>query len=211
MKYLSQLPLLCMIAMLGACSSYLDISSTAYYQDVPPTSGRIYVKAADPAIAQSLEFQHYKTEFEIKFTEQGYTIVAESNAQMIAAISYGVEGANLTTSTSLQPSSGLNTSVRVGRSSRGRHGSVGISTGTGSTKTTSANISYSRFLKLDLSNVPENADEQSMSFYQITVKSQGKCANLTGVFKQMLFALFIQFPGESGKSIAMQVEGEEHC
>lgn len=209
MKYISRLSLLFFIVMQSACSSFIDINSTAYYQDAPPTSGNIYVKPADPALLKSLEFQHYKTQFEIKLTEKGYTITAEANAQMIALISYGVEGAELITSTSLQPSSGFNTSVRVGRSSMGRHGSVGISSG--SIQTTSSKLNFNRYLTLELIKVSNQTDIKPVSFYQITVRSEGECANLTAVFDPMLFALLTIFPGESGKTISMQVEGEERC
>lgn len=199
-----------MVTLISACTTYSDISTTAFHQNNLPTHGSIYVTATDPAISDSLEFNHYKSLVEFKLAEKGYRITPKSDADLIVSFSYGIEFVQTSSTISTYPSSGLNTSVGVGRSSRGRHASVGIHTGSVNA-TVSSNSEYVRVLALDLLDAQSVRDGKPNKIYQATVKNTGKCTNLNGIFDDMLFAMFLEFPGESGNTEVIKVETEENC
>lgn len=205
-KLFSKLIPFLFIGSLCACSSYLDMSTTTFYQDDMPLNGSIHVKANDSDINSSLEFSHYKTQIEIKLAEKGYTIASESGASMIALVSYGIEYAQASVSTNKQPN--MTTSVGIGRSSRGRHASVGISSANTMNSATVLSTDYSRYIHIKL--LP-NSTENATSLYEGKVRSKGRCADINAVFPKMLFALFVQFPGISGQTQEIEIEGKEHC
>ena len=201
-----------LIFHISACSSFLDLSITSFHQGDVPLEGKVFVAAENETLQSSLAFNHYKALLENKLLAQGYTITAESDADFIVSIDYGSEKRNPVNPQVSSPSkannSGFNTSISIGRSSRGRHGSVGISTGVSSPSTQVSNsTAYIRFLQLSFFSV--GATEQAL--YQATVKSRGECGEINSVFEAMLFALFIDFPAENAKTTMLQVEGEERC
>ncbi|NRB37124.1 MAG: hypothetical protein HRU20_01500 [Pseudomonadales bacterium] len=207
MTYIVQkIGMLMLAVILGACS-HVEMQSTTFFQETPSTGVAVHV-IADDASKSSLSFQHYQSLFEIHLRDAGYRIVAAEDAELMVAISYGLEGVQ--TQVKSLPSSGVRTSVSIGRSSYGRHGAVGISAGTGSSSTSSTQ-QYVRFLNMEFIDAESWRQGAPQQVYQRHIRSKGKCADFNMVFEPMLFAMFAEFPGINGETTTLEVEASENC
>ncbi len=205
---LEKLGLIMLLLIVGGCS-HIKMQSTAFYQQSPPLQAAVFVVAADDSQASSLAFQHYKQQFEFSLAQAGYRIVAKEKAELMVSIAYGVEGQTM--QKAAKPSSGVRTSVSVGRGSAGRHGSIGFSTGTGNATAVSSNTQYHRFLSMEFIPAQSWATDNPAAVYQRSITSLGPCGDVNLVFEPMLQAMFAEYPGVSGETIMLEVKGKEQC
>lgn len=184
--------------LLTACTSYIGMNSTYFYQQEVPQQGRVLIVAADPEHNESLEFQHYKSLFAVKLSELGYGITEEKDqAELVALITYGIDTGK--TVIKSQPIYGY--SGYYGRYSMPHYTVVGVS----NTESTE----YMRAIAMDLIDAQSIRDGEPKKLYEVRVKSRGKCSNLNQVFPAMLTGMFAKFPGDSGKTEYIEVEGED--
>jgi hypothetical protein len=180
------------------------------------SSGTLFVMAADTAIAQSLEFASYKSRFEAKFASKGYTIVQQSTeAQLVAIVSFGIDdGQSSTVSAPLFGQTGGGTTYSSGTV----YGSGGSATYSGSTysmpkfgvvgTTTDSVTTFTRVIAID---VYESGGEKPSKIYEARAKSTGSCNVFAAVFESILEAMFLSFPGESGKTSVANVDWSGNC
>lgn len=72
-----------------------------------------------------------------------------------------------------------------------------------------ASTEYTRAIAMDLLDAQSIRDGEPKKLYEVRVKSRGKCANLNQVFPAMLSGMFALFPGESGKTEHIEVQGDD--
>ncbi|NRB37395.1 MAG: DUF4136 domain-containing protein [Pseudomonadales bacterium] len=200
-KILLRLSPLMLILLLSACTSYIGMNSTYFYQEDFPKQGRILIVAAAPEQNDSLEFLHYKELFKRKLSELGYGLTDEKDqAELVALITYGIDSGN--TQIKSQPIYGYTGFYGYrGRYSMPHYTVVGVQ----NIETTE----YTRAIAMDLLDAQSIRDGEPKKLYEVRVKSRGKCANLNQVFPAMINGMFAHFPGESGKTEFIEVEGED--
>lgn len=203
-KYFTLIFSTLLITSLTACTSYITMNSTAFYQQDFPRKGTVLVMAANPKQNASLEFSYYKPQIEATLTSHGYQVTQNhEDAQIVALISYGIDHG--TTKTINQPVYGYSNFMygdRYNRYAMPQYSIVGVTT----TQTTE----YTRALALDFVQAQSLRDDgEPKKLYENRVKSTGACANLNQVFSQMLAGMFRHFPGENGKTEIVNIEGDD--
>lgn len=204
-------------ALLQSCAHVRGTTTSFYVPEYRP-GGTISVIAADESVNQSLEFQLYKTKIEQRLSAAGYRVAPISAADQVALVAYGIDtGQTSAVSTPIFGQTGGGTSYHSGTVygsggsasyngtsySMPRYGVVGSYTGSQTT--------YGRAIAIDIVNMPKSKTDPVKSLYQGRVISRGSCGAISEVFDEMLEIMFKNFPGESGKSKAMEVSGDFNC
>ena len=70
---------------------------------------------------------------------------------------------------------------------------------------------YTRVLALDLLDRRELDKGRTKKVYEVKLASKGTCSQIASVFGEMLTALFMEFPGPSGKSRNIGVDLKGTC
>ncbi len=183
---------------LSSCTNYVSLDTTHFYLPDFPRSGAVFIVAADPKINESLEFAHYKPMMAAKLQEQGYAITDDKDkADIVALFTFGIDNGQTVTKT--HPIYGY--TGYYGRYSMPHYTVVGIST--------SESTEFTRAIAMDLVDAQSIRDGKTKKLYEVRVKSRGRCSTLTQVFPQMLSGMFSNFPGESGKTQSIEVEGDD--
>jgi hypothetical protein len=198
--------------------SHVSFSSILEAKDL----GKRVVVTGYPAEAErSLLFiTKLRAPVELAFRKKGYIIVkSKSDADLIAFVSYGIDGGKVVSQTSSIPvygqtgggtahhsgtAYGSGTSVSYSGSSytMPTYGVVGSST-----ISSSRNI-FSRQVAIDLVDIQSLNSKHPRKLMEGRVVSKGSCGAIEGVYKEMIEALFSKYPSGSG---GVTVQGDGSC
>lgn len=184
------------VVLLMGCAQSTRTRVNSFREVGPiPVTSTVAVVAAQSEQKQSLEFRLYKDLLEKKLVQQGFTLAAAENAQLLAVLSYSIDRMTKTRD------SGVRTGVMLG-SSRGGFGSnVMLMDGP------REEAWYERKLSLIL----ENNDNKRNRIYEVTAQSEGSCGVLSAVLPDMITALFASFPMENGAIQYVNVPPTKKC
>ncbi len=200
------------LTLLSGCAM-VHTTTTTFYIPEYKNSGTIAVVAAEAAINSSLEFAHYKKQFEQKLAANGYTIVSNpADAQYIGFVSYGIDnGKSSIVSTPIFGQIGGGTTYSSGTV----YGSGGSATYSGTSykmprygvvgSAVSSETMYTRAIALDIVDAQTLTKGTAKKVYEARAKSAGSCSVIAGVFEEMLEAMFKDFPGINGKVRTVKV------
>lgn len=206
------------LMFLSGCTAVpIQTKTVAFYIPEYKNSGTIAIVAAEVAVNSSLEFAHYKKQFEQKLAINGYTIVSNpSEAQYIGFVTYGIDdGKNSIVSIPLLGQTGGGTTFSSGTV----YSPGGSSTysGTGYTmptygvtgSVTRSRTIYTRVIALDIVDAQSLKNGNPKKVYEVRAKSTGSYNVMAGVFEEILEAMFKGFPGISGKVRFVEVPFKE--
>ncbi len=198
---------LLLLVFLSGCAT-IDATTSRFYAPDYKNSGTIAVIASVAEVNNSLEFAHYKPRFENKLAANGYTIVSNpSDAKYVALVAYGIdEGQSGVVATPIfgQTGGGTTTFSSYGASyyTMPTYGMVGSST--------QSITRYSRAIALDIVDAASIKEGKPKKVFELRTKSVGRSSAISCVFNEMLDAMFMDFPGVSGKakSVTLQYNGD---
>ena len=168
----------------------------------------------------SLEFGRYRSKFEQKFIAVGFSIAPAETANYIAFVSYGVDtGTSVTSlvSTPIYGQTGGGTTYTSGTVSTysGGYGSYSGTSYTmptygvvGSSTSSVQSTVYKRQLAIDIVEASSVDADNPSKVYEGRLNSAGSCGAMTEVMDELIEALFIKFPNDSGRVV---VEGKFDC
>lgn len=200
------------LALLSGCAT-VSTTTTTFYAPEYKNAGTIAVVASEAVVNRSLEFTHYKKQFEEKLAANGYIIVDNpSEAQYIGFVAYGIDdGKSSIVSTPLFGQTGGGTTYSTGTV----YGSGGSATYSGTSYTmpsygvvgsvASSQTMYTRAIALDIVDAKSLKKGNAKKVYEARAKSAGSCSVIAGVFEEMLEAMFKDFPGINGKVRTVKV------
>ena len=196
---------------------------SVFHSFYPKATESIYVMAAHQEMAKSLEFAAYKRKFETQFLQNGIIVVSEeSPANYVAIVNYGIDDGTTTTKVGSTPifgqTGGGYTSHTGSVYSGGGYGTYSGSSYSyptygivGSSAYSYDETVYKRILTMDIYS-KVNGDEPE-KVYEAKISSSGSCGMLNEVIDEIIAALFLDFPGNSGSSETIQIiqEPEFSC
>ncbi|CAA0079187.1 Uncharacterised protein [BD1-7 clade bacterium] len=189
-----------------ACTSYVDLNNTTFYEPGFKPGGTIYVAAANKKEDDSLEFAHYKSKIETFLRQNGYTISENPKmAQSVAIVSYGIDNGRV--STQVRPiygyvGGGYYDLVYPGYAMPS-YTVVGV--------TSVERTTYKRAVALDIVDGKSLRDGKAKQIYSARAVSNGSCPTINQVMDELLTGMFSDFPGKSGETKFIQVEGKIDC
>jgi hypothetical protein len=204
-KVASHLGALCGLALLAGCTMDMgggggssDASVTRFHLGQPVARGPIAIEPADAAESGSLEFQQVATAVGRELTRLGWTIEPGGRSEQVAVVGI-TQGA--------RPGGrrgGLSIGLGVGGGSYGRHGGVGVGVGgtvpiTGGGPTT--------IVGTELSVRIQRRSDATVAWEgraQIEARGGTPLASRAGAADKLAWALFRDFPGESGRTIRVR-------
>ena len=197
----------------------VNINYTAFFADQYMPEGVIAVRSGDANLANSLEFQSYKTKFESKLASVGYTIASSENeADYIAFVTYGI--GNGETKTGSVPI--------IGQTGGGSTYTSGTVYGAGGSATYNANSysmptygvvgsrtvssrRYTRAIAMDIVKADSLASDSPTKVYEGRAKSTGSCNVIVEVFDEILEAMFIDYAAVNGRSLKWAIPSDANC
>jgi len=210
------------LTLLSGCAAVqttVNTKTTTFYIPEYKNSGTIAVVAAEAAVNSSLEFAHYKKQFEQKLAVNGYTIVSNpAEAQYIGFVAYGIDnGKSSIVSTPIFGQTGGGATYSSGTV----YGSGGNATYSGTSYTmpsygvvgsvASSETMYTRAIALDIVDAQSLKKGNAKKIYEARAKSTGSCSVIAGVFEEVLEAMFKDFPGINGKVRNAEVPFKGGC
>ena len=81
----------------------------------------------------------------------------------------------------------------------------------GRTYNTQTWVEYNRFLSIDIVEAKSAGSANPVRIYEGRAQSAGRCPTLTGVFDEVLDALFRDFPGVNGKTVFVSIPWDGSC
>jgi hypothetical protein len=209
-----------MLTLLSGCFGLNVYTETsAFYAPKYKNLGTITVLAAKSEVNSSLEFAPYKQQFEQKLARNGYTIVSNPlDAQYIAFVAYGIDhGKSSVVSTPIFSKINVATTYSTGSDYEpvGSFKYVGPRytmpaydiTGSSASSTTE----YTRGIALDIVNAESLRTGIAKVVYRARTISSGNCGRISGVFAEMLEAMFDSFPGERAKVRKAVIPSKGDC
>ena len=196
---------LLLVLFLSGCAT-VDTMTTPFYTQEYKNAGTISVIAAVADVSYSPEFLQFKSRIEQKLAANGYSIASNpSEAEYIAFVTYGIDdGQNTVVSTPMLGQTGTTVSSSGGSSyTMPSYGVAGSSI-------TSAS-QYTRAIALDIVVAASVKEGHPKKIYENRAKSVGSCRAISGVFDEMLEAMFEDFPGQSGKKRTVTVSFKGGC
>lgn len=208
--------ILLLLALLGGCvTPVVQTRATNFYGPEYAERGSISVISADPTQEKSLEFGSYKSKIESKLSGVGYSIGSSpTDSKYVAIVSYGIDnGKSETVLVPVFGQTGGGTTF-----SSGRIGNTGYS-GTSYTMPTfgvvgassSSETTYTRVIAIDIVNSASIQASAPKKIYEMRAKSVGTCPVINGVFNEILEAMFINFPGENGRTQMIEIPMKGSC
>ena len=205
------------LTLLSGCT--VLTKTTAFYIPEYKNSGTIAIVAADAAVNSSLEFAHYKKQFEQKLAANGYTIVSNpSEAQYIALVAYGIDDgktANVPVPIIGQTGGGTTYSSGTVYNSRGNatySGTTYTMPTYGVVGSSAMSVTrYTRAIALDIVDAQSLKNGNPQKVYEARAKSTGSCSVIAAVFGGMLESMFKDFPGINGKVRKVEMPFNGDC
>jgi len=185
------------LLFLSGCAT-IDATTTSSYAPDYRSAGTIAVVASVAEVNASAEFSQYKTRIESKLAANGYTIVNNpSDATYLALVAYGMDlGLSGVVSTPVFGQAGGGTTAS---SPSGNNNYAMPSYGTVGSSSQSV-TSYNRAIALDIVDVASMKEGKPGKVFEIRTRSTGSSRSIGCVFDEMLEAMFMDFPGTSGKA-----------
>ena len=169
---------------------------------------------------KSLEFRSYRPKFEQNFRAVGFSIAPPDQADYIAFVSYGIDTGTTQTSlvsTPIYGQTGGGTTYTSGTVSA-YSGGYGPYSGTSYTMPTYGVVGYStstvqyttykRQLAVDIVEASTVETNNPIKVYEGRLSSIGSCGAMSEVIDELIQALFVKFPNDSGK---VEVKSETDC
>jgi hypothetical protein len=192
-------PLACgllLLVLLSGCAT-IDTTTTSTHGPDYRNAGTIAVVASVATVNNSAEFSRYKARIESKLAANGYTIVTSPpEASSIALVAYGMDVGQIGfVSTPLF-------SPATNRYPMPSYGAIGASSPSVS--------SYTRAIALDIVDTASLKEGKPRKVLELRAKSVGSSRSISCVFDDMLDAMFMDFPGVSGKekSVTLLYNGD---
>jgi len=217
--WITAVMILTLLSGCAAVQTTVSTKTTTFYIPEYKNSGTIVVVAAEAAVNSSLEFAHYKKQFEQKLAANGYTIVNNpTEAQYIGFVAYGIDnGKSSIVSTPIFGQTGGGTTSSSGTV----YSSKGSATYSGTSYTMptygvvgsamSSQSEYTRAIALDIVDAQSFKNGNPKKVYEARAKSTGSCSVIAGVFEEILEAMFKDFPGINGKVRNAEVPSKGGC
>lgn len=222
MEKLSWISRLFLYAVLGAVISGCAIgrieTTTITYQGPDAIRrGTIFVSSGTEQQAKSLAYTSIKNRIARQFATKGYEPVSDyREAQFVAYVNYSINGGKTVSSAvPIIGQTGGGTSYSSGTVA----GSGGFASYTGSTYipptfgvvgvANTQHTEYTRQVQIDVFKV--DGKKLGEKVYEILGTSSGYCNNLNAVLPYIIDGMFLQFPGEDGKSKTISVAWDGSC
>jgi hypothetical protein len=188
----------CAMEMGGGPSTAASV--TRFHLGAPIARGQIAVESADPANANSLEFNQIAASVERELGRLGWTVdKGNGRTEQVALIAVDQELRE-----GSRRRSGLSVGLGVGGGSWGRHGGVGVGVGgsvpvggtrAGQVVATQLRVRIQR--RSDATVAWEGRAESE-------ARAGSEQASRTAAADRLAWALFRDFPGESGRTIRVR-------
>lgn len=197
------------VLLLAACTKpTVDANVTAFFTpDLANIRGKNIIIRAQPASKESsLEFLNYRPKIADKLRFVGFVVREHlPDPDYVAYVSYGVDGT--------EPRSTTTSSPVFGSFGLGVYGGGGPFYGgsLGRTYNTQTWVEYNRFIAIDIVEGKTAKSENPVRIYEGRAQSAGRCPTLTGVFDEVLDALFQDFPGVNGKTVFVTIPWDGSC
>ena len=213
------LSLLALAVLAGCASVQVQVSSFSTLT-VPVANKTIAVVGYPEATNKSLEFSNYRPKFEQNFRAVGFSIAPAEQAHYIAFVSYGIDTGTTQTSlvsTPIYGKTGGGTTYTSGTVSSysGGYGSYSGTSYTmstygivGSSTSTVQSTVYKRQLAVDIVEASTVDADNPSKVYEGRLSSAGSCGAMIEVIDELIQALFMKFPNDSGR---VKVAGEFDC
>ncbi|RDE19758.1 hypothetical protein DV711_12835 [Motiliproteus coralliicola] len=205
----SHLALIGLVSLvLSGCNSVTS-NVISFHENQLEHRGSISVQPADPALRDSLEFDHHRFMLEHFLSLEGYRVIdshqpGAAQTDLVALLDYEVEGVQTEVRSYPHFSYGFGSyrgsnSVHFG-THWDRHDWITHQ----SMAHASAQNRFNRILRLQIRANSDASDNPPI--YEGRVQSLGRCSNITPVFNAMLKALFTDFPGQPGQNRKVKIE-----
>lgn len=205
--------------VLVSCGSVIRSNVTTFHELPEDWKGRtIAVLPYSEQNSQSLEWRNYKTKLEDQLRKVSFVVTSPDNATLIAFFGYAIDRGREVISTYSIPQYGV-----TGYSSGYTTGTVtnyggGYSTYRGtttlnptygitgySTGVTSSTV-YTRSLSVDMIE-----KRNQTKLWEMKLRSQGSCGNISTVMPAFFQAAFDEFPGPNGKGRTIDLPWDGSC
>ncbi|WP_421869485.1 hypothetical protein [Motiliproteus sp.] len=196
--------------VLSGCNSVTS-NVISFHENRLEPRGSISVIPANPALRNSLEFDHHRLILEHFLSLEGYRVVESHNrdassAELVALLDYSVDGGQTEIRNQPQFSFGIGSYRGFNSVHFGTHLSHHDWITHQSMAQAAAQPRYNRVLSLQIR--PNNDDPDSQPIYEGRAHSLGRCSAITPVFEVMLEALFRDFPGQPGQNRKVKIESD---
>jgi hypothetical protein len=181
--------------VLSGCAAHTSTKVNTFRSAAPiDTKASILVVADQAEQGASLEFAHHKQLLENRLRDLGFTVTNDTSARYQARLSYTV------TRLSDKPRPSPRTGAVVGL------GQTDLSYGTRVVVVDepAGQPNYERRVSVIFT-------EQGTRVYEVYGTSDGPCAVMSGVFPDILAALFSEFPAENGQYKNLRVPTSTSC
>lgn len=213
--------------LLSGCVTQTVTSTVTGFHQLPVNSmaGTKMVILAYPADRQnSLEFLAYRDRIASKFSQKGISVVDDpKHADWVAFLSYGIDGGAQVAETVTAPvygQTGGGTTFHSGSIYGGRGGASSFSGYSysmptygvvGASSSTVTRTIYRRNIAIDIVDRQSLETGSPRKLYEGRVVSSGSCSSLAAVFDRLNEALFQDWPGASGSTRTVDIDGNINC
>ncbi len=185
--------LLLLVGLLGACATGVRSKVAVFSVPSPELQGTVKVLSLDPALAETLAFEHYRQSLASHLSPLGLEVVTEA-AEFEALLGYQV--------TEAQPENAPVNGSLWWRSGYPRNlGTSVVVVHDGDTR---------RQYQREVTLVIRRASTQER-IYEASATSLGSCEALVVVFDEMVAAIVKTFPQPSGSVQTVSVPGDTKC
>ena len=193
--------------LLSGCAGLVKSNVTSFHEIEGDVTGAKYAFVPLEGQENNLEYRTYCNLVEKEIKNHGAIKTSLDDADYLVTFSYGIDdGSEQVVSTPIFGQTGVSSSHTTGSATAYGNTAYGSATttytpsyGVVGTSTSSRTV-YTRILRLNV--YPKAAVSQGnyTPIYESEVKSKGRSGQLSGVMPSLIYALFKEFPGESGKS-----------
>ena len=202
--------------VLTGCAGFVQTSSTTFQGPNHEMRGKIIVMPIDKSQESSLEFSSVSNYLARKLAIKGYdTALSLDDAQFMAFITYGIDsGTTSVSSVPIYGQTGGGTSYTTGTVTNS-YGRTGTYSGTTTTMPTYGMVGavpvrsteYKRRVNIDI----WRRDVTPIKVYELKGLSSGSCGNINAILFNIIDGMFLNFPGESGRSKTVNVDWDGSC
>lgn len=196
-----------LLILLSGCASLVKSNVTSFHEIEGDVTGAKYAFAPLQGQENNLEYRTYCNLVEKEIQKHGAIKTSLDDADYLVTFVYGIDdGREKVVSSPKFGQTGVSSSHTTGTATAYGNTAYGSATttytpsyGVVGTSTSSRTV-YTRVLRLNV--YPKAAVDKGdyTPIYQSEVKSQGRSGQISRVMPSLIYALFKEFPGESGKS-----------
>jgi hypothetical protein len=194
------------VLCLAACTPRV-LSTVTVYHALPAYQGKsISVVPGNGGKNPDLEFRTFAARLEDDLQKAGFSVqpfVPNAKTDFVAVLSYGIDNGTVVTTTSSAPQYGKigeKTPFPGSISKEDVYGVTGYSTSSDTSTIYKRSVSLDIYegSKYDRTDVTQS--NASAQVYQGKLSSQGPCGAVGATVPPMIDALFVNFPGDNGKT-----------